>query len=130
MSIDWTGKKYREAHAYNTSFDKFALMGGKVRIGFMSYPAMQCSASITETGTSENKYFGGEGGYKEGLRTGGMIKGFRMLNQTQINNNNGWFILHTPNGTKRVKLKGDQFIKARQFVMNLQLEKERQGWAG
>lgn len=126
MELNFIKSSHRETNAYNTRFDKYALVGGKVRIGFKAYPAPECAASISETGTSENKYFGGAGASREGARKYGPIGYLAQVNKTHTNNNQGWFILQTPGGVERTKLKGDKFIKARQFVMNLNLEKDRQ----
>lgn len=114
---------------YDARFGQFVLQRGRVKTGFVSYPATECTASITETGTAEDTHNSGAGGAVAGAMIAGPIGAIAFGSSTHISRNKGWFVLRTPGGTKQVKLNGRQrrkFVKARQFVMNLQLEKERQ----
>lgn len=102
-------RNHLDRNAYNAMCGKFYLKAGRVRMGFKSWDVADCSVELVDNGTLSNQ------GASNVIRSGGLP----TINTT------GWLIVITPDGEQRSRLIGDEITRARTFVMNFNLERQR-----
>lgn len=109
---------------HNTSAGRIHLINGRIHDGIRrKWPVLECSAELIEAGpdgqrvTATRVAAGAVLAGPVGALVGGMAR---------KGTGSGWLIVRTPDGELREKVKGSRVAKARELVMNLQLEQERQ----
>lgn len=109
---------------YNTTVGRINLINGRIKYGIRrTWPALECTAELIEAGpdgqrvTATRVAAGAVLAGPVGALVGGMAK---------KGTGSGWLIVRTPDGELREQVKGSRVAKARELVMNLQLEQERQ----
>lgn len=109
---------------HNTSVGRIHLINGRIQDGIRrKWSVLECSAELIEAGpdgqrvTTTRVAAGAVLAGPVGALIGGMAR---------KGTGSGWLIVRTPDGELREKVKGSKVAKARELVMNLRLEQERQ----